>query len=586
MKNKKINPQTRMVGFVMPFKKELLLKILLGVVIMALSVVRAFAMGRGASAVLMQDSTKAILTFLAIAVAAIIVKAILIRTNEVYSKKVACMVKAGIRTRLLEKLYRLGPRYQTNKRSGKVQSLITDGVEALESYLVYYIPQIFISFITVAVLVVYICKIDLVVGLIILGMVIIAVIGPHMSRTLFQSSTTEYWKAYAVLNSQYIDTMQGMDTLKAFNSSKAKGKELAGNCWDFYSKQLRTTANSLIDSAFVVLCMGVGTSFSIGLAAYHAALGTVDIVSLLSILFLIPECFKPITELNAFWHSSYLGFSVADQLFEILDEPIVIIEKENAFTEGLEGRLPTINIEDVSFCYRKGRERVLEDVDIDILPGQKIAAVGKSGSGKTTIVNLLLRFYDMDAGKILYNGTDIKDYSLQYLRQKIAVVFQDTYLFYGTVRENIAMSKPTASLLEVVEAAKAANIHDYIASLPMGYDTIVGERGANLSGGERQRIAIARAILKDAPFLILDEATASVDAENEKSIQEALELLMRDKTSLVIAHRLSTIKNADKIYVLDAGKVCESGTHEQLLAQNNAYAKLISAQNMSMEVLR
>lgn len=586
MKSKKTNPQIRMVQFILPFKRDIVLKILLGLLIMTFSVLRAFAMGRGASAVLMRSGTEIIVTFLAIAVGSIMLKAVLIYANEIFSKKLACRVKAGIRQKLLEKLFRLGPKYQTNKRSGKVQSLITDGVEALESYLVYYIPQIFIALFTVVTLVVYICRIDLAVGLIILGMVIVAVIGPHMSRTLFQSSTTEYWKAYAVLNSQYIDTMQGMDTLKAFNSNRAKGRELAENCWDFHRKQLRTTANSLIDSAFVVLCMGIGTSFCVGLAAYHAAMGEVNIVSLLSVLFLIPESFKPITELNAFWHSSYLGFSVADQLFEILDEPIVIMEKTDAKTTGLESGLPTISIDDVSFRYRRGRENVLEDVDIDILPGQQIAVVGKSGCGKSTIVNLLLRFYDLDSGKILYNGTDIRDYSLDYLRQKIAVVFQDTYLFYGTIKENIAMSKPEADMKKVIEAAKAANIHDFIVSLPFGYDTIVGERGANLSGGERQRIAIARAVLKDAPFLILDEATASVDAENEKSIQQALERLMQDKTSLVIAHRLSTIRNADKIYVLDDGKICESGIHEELLSECSIYAKLISAQNMSMEVLK
>ena len=305
---------------------------------------------------------------------------------------------------------------------------------------------------------------------------------------------------------------------------------------------------------------------------------------MLSMLFLIPECFGPITELNAFWHSSYLGFSVVEQLFEILDEPIVIVEKEQAKTTGLEQALPTIEIRDVNFRYKKGREDVLKHVDMEIRPGQQIAVAGKSGSGKSTLVNILLRFYDPDSGVVLYNGADIRDYALDDLRRKIAVVFQETYLFYGTIRENIALADPQASFARIVEAAKAANIHDFILAQPEGYDTLVGERGANLSGGERQRIAIARAVLKDAPFLILDEATASVDAENEKSIQGALDQLMQNKTSLVIAHRLSTIKQADRIYVLDEGVVCEAGTHEELLAENRIYAKLIEAQNLSRNV--
>ncbi|MGN1032303.1 MAG: ABC transporter ATP-binding protein, partial [Intestinibacter sp.] len=180
---------------------------------------------------------------------------------------------------------------------------------------------------------------------------------------------------------------------------------------------------------------------------------------------------------------------------------------------------------------------------------------------------------------ILYNDVDIKDYSIEYLRSKIAVVFQDTYLFYGTIEENICMAKPNATKEEIEYASKVANIHDFITSLPDGYQTIVGERGANLSGGERQRIAIARAVLKDAPFLILDEATASVDAENEKSIQDALDLLMKDKTTLVIAHRLSTIKESDRIYVLNDGVVAEQGKHDELMKLNNIYANLIKAQN-------
>ncbi|MFZ7102060.1 MAG: ABC transporter ATP-binding protein [Peptococcaceae bacterium] len=576
--------QLRLLQFLKAVKKETFAKILLGLCIMAFSVTRAYAMARGASAVLLQEDIGRISLFLAIAVASIVLKGILIKYNEIYSKKTACKAKAGIRRELVDKLQRLGPQYQANKRSGQTQSLITDGVEALESFLIYYIPQIFIALVTVSILVVYIMRIDLTVGVIILVSVICAVVGPHISRIHFQDSTTEYWKAYAVLNSQYIDTMQGMDTLKAFNSSHHKGDELAGNCWDFYRKQLRTTANSLVDSAFVVFCMGIGTSFTVGLAAYHAASGQVDVIGLLSILFLIPECFKPITEMNSFWHSSYLGFSVADQFFEIIDEPVIVVEKENAVETGLDNGLPNIRMQDIRFRYKRGREDVLRNVDIDIHTGQQIAVAGKSGSGKSTLVNVLLRFYDFDSGRVLYNGVDIRDYSLEYLRSKISVVFQDTYLFYGTVRENIAMAKLDAGIEEIIAAAKTANIHEFISSLPDGYQTVVGERGLNLSGGERQRIAVARAVLKDAPFLILDEATASVDAENEKDIQLALERLMRNKTALVIAHRLSTIRDADRIIVLEDGKVCESGTHEELLALNSVYARLISAQNMTKAV--
>ena len=578
-----MNSQIRLVGFLSKAKAEVLGKVLLGLSIMGLSVLQAYAMARGASAVLTHGDLDQILGFLLLALAAILLKGILSSQNEVYTKKAACKVKSIIRRDLLDKLSCLGPQYQSRKRSGKIQSLITDGVESFEYYLMYYIPQSIITLIGVSLLVIYVMRTDLTVGFLILGAVVVAILGPHLSRGHHQDSTTEYWKAYAVLNSQYIDTMQGMSTLKAFHSSEEKGRELAGNCWDFYHKQIRTTANSLVDSAFVVFCIGMGTSFAVGLAAWHAAKGSVDVVALLSMLFMIPECFKPISALNDFWHSSYLGFSVADQLFEILDEPVPVTEKEDAKTSGLQSGLPEIALEDVCFVYRKDQEDVLKHINMQIRTGQRVAVVGKSGSGKSTIVNALLRFYELESGRILYNGIDIRDFSLSYLRSKISVVFQDTYLFYGTVAENIAMARPDASRLEIEEAARAANIHDFIVSLPPGYETMVGERGANFSGGERQRIAIARAVLKNAPFLILDEATASVDAENEKDIQQALERLMKNKTSLTIAHRLSTVQDADWIYVLQDGVICQQGTHESLLKEDGVYAKLILAQNLKKE---
>ena len=565
----------RFIGYI---KKETAVKFLIVMTMTAASVIEAFALARCAAAVLNHTDMKVILTYIAIALAAIMGKAVMLRRNEAYSKAAAAKIKGAIRAELLEKLMKLGPKYQSVNRSGTIQSLITDGVEALESFLVYYIPQVFVCLLTVIVLVIYIAEVDLFAGLIVLLGVVAAIAQPLFSRSLIAKSCTLYWKNYGILNAQYIDTMQGMNTLKAFDSSISKGEELAENCWTFYRHQIRNTAYSIMDGSFIVLLTGIGTIVSVAVAAYGAAVGRVDIAGLLGVLFLVPECFKPVASLNQFWHSSYMGFSVSDQIFAIIDEPIAVVEKKDALTNGLESDTPEIKIKNVSFRYSEKREQVLKNISIDIHTGEKIALVGKSGAGKSTVANLLLRFYDSAEGCILFNGIDIEDFSLEYLRSKIAVVFQDTYLFYGTIKENICLADPDAPMEKIVEAAKAANIHDFIMGLPDGYQTIVGERGATISGGERQRIAIARALIKDAPLLILDEATANVDAENEKSIQEALDRLMQNKTTLVIAHRLSTIRNADQIIVLEDGSIAEQGKHEELILKDHIYAKLIEAQ--------
>jgi ABC-type multidrug transport system fused ATPase/permease subunit len=245
---------------------------------------------------------------------------------------------------------------------------------------------------------------------------------------------------------------------------------------------------------------------------------------------------------------------------------------------GLEAA-PEIDFENVSFEYIEGTE-VLHNITMDIKAGSTVAVVGKSGSGKSTLLSLIMRFYDAKSGTIKLAGVDIQDYGLDYLRRNMAVVSQDTYLFYDSILENVRMAKPDATREEVVKAAQIANIHEFIESLPEGYDTMVGERGITLSGGQRQRVAIARAVLQNAPILLLDEATSSVDVHSEHHIQEALASVMRDKTTIIVAHRLSTVQDADVIFALENGRLAEAGTHRELLEKNGVYASLIKAQEV------
>ncbi len=559
-------------------KGELFLKVFLSLLVTATYVLQAICLSQGIARVFSGDDFQgAAVCYVAVA-ALIAIRALLVRYLEGYTKKVAGKLKGILREKIIGKLLLLGPAYQADKRSGKMQSLVTDGVEYLEPYLVNYIPQIFVVLLSVIPMWIYIFVLSKEAGIILIAAIILAIIVPHMLMPFTSKSSIGYWREYAVLNAQYVDTMQGMNTLKMFASEKNKGEELHRNSESFRQRQIVNTRNSLVSSAFIIFMMGAGTSITTGIAAYSCSRGTLSYVGLLNIMFLVIECVRPVGEMNNAWHSSYLGLSVSREFIEIMDEPVKIQKPKHPKKFAVTKTLPDIEFRNVEFSYDSRREMALRNVSFEVEGGQTVAFVGESGSGKSTIINLLMRFYDAENGQICINDIDIKKMDPDDLRKNMAVVFQNTYLFFGTVMENIRMARPEASEAEVYQAAKIAHAHEFIMELENGYDTLVGERGTTLSGGQRQRISIARAILKNAPILIMDEATSSVDAATEEIIQETLNGLRKKYTTILIAHRLSTVQNADKIYVLNNGKIVEEGKHEELIEKKGFYYSLIEAQ--------
>jgi ATP-binding cassette subfamily B protein len=298
--------------------------------------------------------------------------------------------------------------------------------------------------------------------------------------------------------------------------------------------------------------------------------------TLMMFTFYVGMFFGPIGSLADSARQVTRAASSAQRVFEVLDTPPEIYSQTTALKKDtLEGR---VEFRNVGFSY-EGAQPALRDINITIEPGQMIGLCGPSGAGKSTFVNLLCRFYDVTDGQILVDGVDVRDYDVQWLRQQIGVVLQEPFLFHGTIAENIRYGRPDASDAEVIEAARAANAHDFIVGVPDGYDTMVGERGQSLSGGERQRISIARAILHNPKVLILDEATSSLDTETERQIQEAMDRLVTGRTTIAIAHRLSTLQAADRLVVLQKGKIAEQGTHAELVQiEDGVYAKLYKTQ--------
>lgn len=366
------------------------------------------------------------------------------------------------------------------------------------------------------------------------------------------------------------NTLMGIKVVKTFNGEKKENKRFRKITDKLYSFNCKTIRSIEMQRPLIEVMGAVG----IGVAIYFAlqVLSLDRFMTFIGSLYLLYDPAKKLSKINSVVQQA---ISSGERIFAVLDLKSTIEERPNAVE--ISEEVKTLDFENVSFSYNPDVD-VLHNVDLSVKRGESVALVGLSGSGKTTLVNLLPRFYDVREGTLKINGIDVRDLKLENLRSKLAIVSQDTILFDGTIKENILYGRPEATHEDIVAAAKMAQAHKFIMETEKGYDTYVGERGLLLSGGQRQRISIARAVLKDPQILIFDEATAHLDNESERAVQKAIELLMRERTVFVIAHRLSTILNADKIVVMDQGKIVEQGKHSELLALNGQYKKLYDLQ--------
>ena len=500
---------------------------------------------------------------LAAVAALILARLALLWAGEIVAQTTSAKTKERLRTALFEKLGELGPRFTGGNRTGEVMATLVDGVEALESYFGAYLPALVTAILMPTVAVAILAGRDAELAAVVTFCVLAAVVIPPILNRALAAASRKRRAAFNAMGSEFLDTLQGMVTLKAF------ADELAHRMSSEMSLVL------LRNGIFAAVVIG-GLAVTTAIAAVRAAHGDLALGTLFVALFLAREALRPVAELSAAFHASYAARVAAEQIERLLAATLPIPERAGNVT--IPNLRPSIEYRDVTFAYDPADGPVLQNFSMRVDPGERVAVVGPSGAGKTTLVALLLRFVEPQHGSILLGGHDLRDLPIEQLRSLIAVVSQETYLFGGSVRDNLALARPDASDREIENAARIANAHGFITGFPDGYATIVGERGLRLSGGQRQRLAIARAVLKDAPILILDEATANVDAAAEAAIAAALDRIAADRTTIVIAHRLSTVRHADRIVVLEAGRVVETGDHDALVERHGAYARLVSAQ--------
>lgn len=372
------------------------------------------------------------------------------------------------------------------------------------------------------------------------------------------------------ISSILMETISGHRIVKAFNMEDYERQRFAKENRKLFNLLMKTVRVRALSHPLMEFLGGLGIAFIVFYGGYNVIKGAATPGTFFSFLAALLMLYEPVKRLSGVNNTVQQGLAAASRIFEVLDTVPEISNKPGA--KILKGITQGIEFENVSFRYEE--EWVLKNINLKIKAGEVVAFVGASGGGKTTLLNLLPRFYDVSSGRILIDGIDIRDYTVESLRSMIGIVTQQTILFNDSVKNNIAYGKIGEPIEEIIKAAQAANAHGFIQNLPQGYDTIIGEQGVKLSGGERQRLSIARALLKNAPILILDEATSSLDSESEVEVQKALEYLMQGRTTLVIAHRLSTIRRADRIVVISNGMISEIGTHEELLEKNGEYKRL------------
>lgn len=501
-----------------------------------------------------------------------------------WAEKNSQSVAYDLRNDLYAKIQRLSFSYHDRNQTGQLMIRATDDVEKVRLFIGQGLLQLVGALILLTGTVIILFNSNVSLAWTAMPILPVAIVTFIIFASLAQPMFTRVQQKLSHLNTVLQENLAGIKVIKAFTREKEEQAKFRQAADDTMNQQIAVSRLFTFMFPFIFLIANLGQAAILYLGGRQIILGTLSLGAWQEFSMYLMYLFFPIMMFGMIVTQMGQASASAERIFEILDAKSDIVDKPDAH------RLPQVQghvrFENVTFRYFGSGEPVLNDVSFEAKPGETIALLGATGSGKTTIINLLPRFYDPSEGRITIDGHDLRDVTLDSLRSQIGIVLQETMLFSGTIRENIAFGKPEASLQEIQNAAKAAAAHDFIMSFPDGYDTHVGERGQTLSGGQKQRIAIARALLLDPRILILDDSTSSVDLNTEAQIQKALETLMQGRTSFVIAQRISTVMNADKILVLDKGQVVAQGKHAQLMEESAIYAEIYNSQILAYEAER
>lgn len=493
-----------------------------------------------------------------------------------YGHVMGAKIEHDMRNEIFGHYQKLSFAFFDNQKVGHLLSRITSDLFDITELLHHGPEDVVISAIKLLGAFIILLIINAKLAFVAIGFVVIMLLYAVAMNGRMRGAFRENRARIADINSQIEDSLSGIRVVKSFSNEKTEmDKFEEGNSRFVDSKKKSYRYMGTYNSGMGVFSTLI-TVGSLLMGAWLMMKGELSAADLVTFLLYINNFTEPVKKLVNFTEQFQNGYSGYERFVEIMNIAPDIEDKEDA--KSLDRVQGEIQFEDVSFHYSENKENVLSHVNLDVKPGEYVALVGSSGAGKTTLCSLIPRFYDVTGGAVRLDGIDIRDVKLKDLRRQIGIVQQDVYLFAGTILENIRYGKPEATDEEVVNAAMAANAHEFIMSLPEGYNTDIGQRGVKLSGGQKQRLSIARVFLKNPPVLIFDEATSALDNESEKIVQHSLELLAKDRTTFVIAHRLSTIRNAERILVLTEDGIAEEGTHESLLAQGGIYAGLYNMQ--------